>query len=62
MLEDVWIEALYGHHATLQNETWLEKVSQTKECKFVFNATLLREKLFEKAGVQVKHSKVKSHA
>jgi len=62
VLEDVWIEALYGNKSTLLNDAWLEKVSKTKEGKFVFNATKLREALFDKANVEIKHLKTKTSA
>lgn len=53
--EEVWIEALHGQMSTLLNDTWLEKVTKLPDCKFIFNASQLRAKLFAKANVEVRH-------
>lgn len=58
ILEDVledWLDTVYDVKSTLVNEAWIEKV--TKEGKLIFDAELLRAKVFEKAGVNVKHMK-----
>ena len=51
--EDGWLEAVYGVKSTLPNATWVEKV--VKEGKWVFDSTALRNKIFQKAGLDTRH-------
>jgi len=40
LLEDQWLEDMYGNASTLQNEAWIEKIS--KVGKWIFDAAELR--------------------
>lgn len=55
VLEDQWLEEMYGAASTLQNEAWIEKIS--KAGKWVFDAAELRARLFKESAVTVKHIK-----
>ena len=54
MLEDVWLEAIYGSVGRMSNDKWLDKVTSPK-ARFVFDATALRAEIFRHSGVSVKH-------
>ena len=54
LIEDVFLEHVYGAKSRLPNAEWLEKVG-SKEGKWIFDATLLREKVFAQAGVDKLH-------
>ena len=54
LIEDVFLEAVYGAKSRLRNEEWLEKV-QGKDAKWIFSADLLRNKLLETADIDKRH-------
>ena len=54
LAEDDWLEVVYGPASSLPNEEWLDQV-MSPEGRFVFDATVMRAKIFEKASVSVKH-------
>lgn len=53
LLEDSWLEDMYGAASTLQNDAWVERIM--KEGKWVFDATEIRARLFAEAKIAVKH-------
>ena len=60
VLEDVWLEAVYGsHQGKLTNEAWVEKVTSL-EGKIIFDATAFRAQIFTTAGVGQRHIKKRS--
>ena len=56
MLEEDWLEDVYGLNGNLVNATWIEKVTSPKG-RWIFDAAELRKKIFAKAGVPTKHIK-----
>jgi len=54
LIEDVFLEHVYGAKSRLPNEEWLEKVG-SKEGKWIYCAEEFRNKLMETAGVEKKH-------
>ena len=54
VLEDDWLEEVYGSASRLENDVWL-KALQGK-AGWVFDSTELRRRLFEKAGLSIQHS------
>ena len=56
VMDDVWLEHIYGQRGRVLNEVWLEKVTQ-RAGRFVFDSTELRAVIFKQSGVQVRHMK-----
>ena len=56
VLEEDWLEDVYGLNGNLVNATWIEKVTSPKG-RWIFDAAELRKKIFAKAGVPTKHIK-----
>ena len=54
LIEDVFLEHVYGAKSRLPNDEWLAKVG-SKEGKWIFDASLLREQVFKQAGVAKLH-------
>ena len=55
MSED-WLDYMYGNSSTLTNAVWMEKIL-SEEGRTIFDASVLRMRAFDKAGVDVKHIK-----
>ena len=55
LMEDQWLEDMYGSASTLQNEAWVEQMKRVG--KWIFDASELRARLFKESGVEVKHLK-----
>jgi len=53
LLEEKWLEDMYGASSTLQNDAWMEKIQ--KEGKWIFDSADVRARLFAEAKVAVKH-------
>lgn len=54
MIEDMFLEQVYGAASRLTNEAWLEKVS-SEECAWIYTADQMREKVLTTAEVDKKH-------
>ena len=54
VLEDDWLEEVYGSASRLENEAWLKAVQG--KAGWVFDSSELRRRLFEKAGLSIQHS------
>lgn len=52
--EEDWLEVIYGSNSNLTNHVWLEKVI-SPEGRYVFDATIMRAKIFATASVTPKH-------
>ncbi len=48
-----FFDLIYGEHGKIPYETFIEKVS--REAAWIFKPVLLRQRLWEKAGVSCKH-------
>jgi hypothetical protein len=54
LIEDEFLEAVYGAKSRLENEVWLTNVSD-KKAKWIFTAEEMRTKVLAQAGIEKKH-------
>ena len=54
ILEDEWLENVFGTKSSLQNEEWLNKVTNDDRSSFVYQVKELRAMILEKAELEVK--------
>ena len=52
IVEEEWLEQVYGAKSTLQNEEWLSKVM--KDGSWIFDPAATRAKVLEKAELEVR--------
>jgi len=53
LLEEKWLEDMYGASSTLQNDAWMERI--LKEGKWILDSADVRARLFAEAKIAVKH-------
>lgn len=53
VLEEQWLEEIYGANARVENAEWLEAVTTT--AKWIFNAVELRERILKAAEIDPAH-------
>lgn len=54
ILEDEWLENVFGTKSSLQNQEWLDKVTNDDRSSFVYQVKELRAMILEKAELEVK--------
>ena len=55
-IRDDWINEVYGRKGMITSQVWLAQVASV-DGKYIFNARKLREKIFDRAGIDRKDIK-----